>query len=138
MFLERLFQKSGVQLMKKNLDAAALKQRTIASNIANINTPGYQRKDVIFSEQLQKSINSQKTSTKITNPRHIPISGSNIDRIQPEIVTDSSTELSIGVNNVDIDQEMAELATNQMNFSATATLIARRFRGLKAAIKGRV
>ena len=138
MFLERLFQKSGVQLMKKNLDAAALKQRTIASNIANINTPGYQRKDVIFSEQLQKSINSQKTSTKISNPRHIPISGSNIDGIQPEIVTDTSSDLSSGVNNVDIDQEMAELAKNQMNFAATATLIARRFRGLKAAIKGRV
>ena len=56
MFLERLFQKSGVQLMKRSLDAAALKQRTIASNIANINTPGYQRKDVVFAEKLQEKL----------------------------------------------------------------------------------
>jgi len=138
MILERLFQKSGIQIMKKNLDAASLKQRTIASNLANLNTPGYQRKDVVFQEKLQESLNDQMSSGRVTNPKHIPITGSTVNSINPKIVTDTSSDLASGVNNVDIDQEMAELAKNQMNFAATATIIARRFRGLKAAIKGRV
>ena len=38
------------------LDGLALRQRTIASNIANVNTPGYTAKRVIFEDALAKSV----------------------------------------------------------------------------------
>jgi flagellar basal-body rod protein FlgB len=138
MFLERLFQKTGIQVMKKGLDATALRQKVIASNMANVSTPGYKRKEVVFEQKLQESLSENVIGGKISNSKHIPIGKSRFSSINPEVVTDNSPELASGVNNVDVDLEMAELAKNQIQFSATATVIARRFRGLKAAIKGRV
>ena len=137
MFLERLFQKTGIQVMKKELDATTLRQKAIASNMANVSTPGYKRKEVVFEQKLQESLNENIIGGKMSNPKHIPIGKSRFGSVNPEIVTDNSPELVSGVNNVDVDQEMAELAKNQIQFSATATVIARRFRGIKAAIKGR-
>lgn len=137
MFLERIFQKTGIDLMKRGLDANALRQKAIASNMANVSTPGYKRKEVVFEEKLQESLNENRIGGRMTNSKHIPIGKSQYDSIEPEIVADNSPNLASGVNNVDVDQEMAELAKNQIQFSATATVIARRFRGIKAAITGR-
>lgn len=137
MILGRLFRKSGIQFMKKGLDAGALRHTAISSNIANIGTPGYKRKEVIFEEKLQESLSGNSIPGRITNPRHIPIGVSDINRVEPEIVTDDSTDLTSGVNNVDIDMEMADLVKNQIQFSATAKVMAKRFKGLKSAINGR-
>ena len=49
-------------LMKIGLDATELRGRTIANNIANINTPGYKRRYVSFEESLQNEISSAKLS----------------------------------------------------------------------------
>ena len=52
-------------LMKSGLNAAQLRSKTIANNIANINTPNYKRKYVKFEEtlnKLNKSIDILKTS----------------------------------------------------------------------------
>lgn len=125
-------------MLKKSMDAGSLRQKAIASNVANIGTPGYRRREVVFEEKLQESLSDHTLRGKMTHPRHIPIGREKFEQITPELITDDSGELSSGVNNVDIDEEMATLAKNQIQFSATATLIARRFRGLKSAIKGRI
>lgn len=137
MFLDRLFQKTGIQIMNKSLDATTLRQKAIASNISNVSSPGYRRKEVVFEQKLQESLNKNIIAGKITNSKHIPIGKSRFGSINPKIMTDNSPDLASGVNNVDVDQEMAELAKNQIQFSATATVMARRFKGIKAAIKGR-
>jgi len=137
MILERLFQKSDIPLLKNSLDAAALRHEVLASNIANVSTPGYQRKDVVFEEKLQESMNNAQITGTRTLPQHLPIGNSRSAETQAEVVVDSSKELASGVNNVDMDMEMSELAKNQIEFSAAASIIARRFRGLKDAILGR-
>ncbi len=136
MILERLFQKSDIPLLKNSLDAAALRHEVISSNIANVGTPGYQRKSVVFEEQLQASIGNAQLSGERTLPQHLPIGKSQPAETQAKVVVDSTTEMASGVNNVDMDLEMSELAKNQIEFSATATIIARRFRVLKEAIVG--
>jgi flagellar basal-body rod protein FlgB len=50
------------ELLKKSLDAAALRQRVIAHNIANINTKGFKRSDVVFEEKLLPFSYIQKRS----------------------------------------------------------------------------
>ena len=54
MFLERLFQKAGIQLLNKSLKADSLRHEAISGNIANIGTPGYQRKEVVFEEIIPR------------------------------------------------------------------------------------
>ena len=47
-------------LMKMGLDATELRSRTIANNIANINTPNYKRRYVTFEDSLKNEINGAK------------------------------------------------------------------------------
>ena len=63
------------------LDKAALTQKVIASNIANVNTPGYRRLSVSFNSVLRKA----ETNIKRTDPRHFPLQNVN-ESIEPEIV----------------------------------------------------
>ena len=137
MILDRLFQRAGIQLLKRSLGAASLRQETIASNIANVTTPGYQRKEVQFQEKLKESMQESHIAGVRTDSRHIQIGSTKTAEINPQVEVDTSEDAASGINNVDVDKEMADLAKNQIYFSATATLVARKFRGLKAAIRGR-
>jgi len=137
MILDRLFQKAGIQLLNKSLKAASLRHEAISGNIANIGTPGYQRKEVGFEDKLQESMQAVHIRGKRTDSRHIELGISRFTEVTPQIVTDESNDSDNGINNVDIDMEMADLAKNQIHFTASATLMARKFRGLKSAIQGR-
>lgn len=64
------------------LDGLALRQRTIASNIANVNTPGYHAKRVMFEEALSKSVaagNGQVTSTTARSLEPTRLDGNNVN-----------------------------------------------------------
>ena len=53
----KLVDSNHTNLLKTALDAYALRQKAIASNVANIDTPGYKRLEVPFESQLQKAQN---------------------------------------------------------------------------------
>jgi len=76
---------SGMALMEKGLDAAALRNTVIANNLANVDTPGYKRSEVAFEDVFRKALNG-KSGLKgaVTNERHIPIGGQkNIAGVNP-------------------------------------------------------
>ena len=70
MILERLFQKAGIQLLKKSLKAASLRHEAISGNIANIGTPGYQRKEVGLEYKRQEVRQAVEQRGKETDSRH--------------------------------------------------------------------
>ena len=130
-----LFDNKPNILLEKMLDKAALSQRVIAANVANIGTPGYRRRAVSFEEKLQRAMRPGLQKLKTTHPRHLP--GSDIIRkIKPEVVYVEDGYWN-GINNVNIDEEMVELAKNQLDFDIAATLLNRRFTALRTAIRGR-
>jgi flagellar basal-body rod protein FlgB len=130
-----LFNKTSIPLLGKLADLAALRQKLIASNIANVNTPGYQERQIDFDGELKKAIGKPKINAVVTNPRHIPLRVS--QNAAPEVKSIEETENSTGVNSVDIEEQMAELAQNQLVFNFGATMLTKNFQGLKAAIRGR-
>ena len=84
------------------LRGASLRQTLLTSNMANVNTPGYQRKDVDFHAQLQAA---------------------QADGMTPEQVSFSPTTEADRVvrpdgSGVDADQEAAALATNALEYQA--------------------
>ncbi len=135
-----LFNRTKIPLLEKALDVYSLRQRTIASNIANIGTIGYRRVDVKFEDELAKESSGELIKGVRTNERHIPIGSKGISEIEPEVVQEASMyntdPLASGVNNVDIDYEMVELAKNQIRYKLAARLIAESFRGIQKSIKG--
>lgn len=101
------------ELIKKGLDVSALRQKAIASNIANINTPDYKVNKVEFEEYLNKSMD--KVSLNKTHDEHFGIS--NILDIEPKMEKRETTSLNQNGNNVDIDIEMTELAANEIYYN---------------------
>lgn len=128
---------TAIPVLKKSLDVASVRQKVIANNIANITTPGYKRAEVSFEEELTKALGHNKLKGYTTHPHHIPVGKPEFDDLQPKVSTPEDDSLASGVNNVDIDHEMAELAKNQISYSFSARLISRKFKDLALAIRGR-
>ncbi len=135
--LDTLFNKLNVSGFARVLDAYAARQKAIAENIANVSTPGYQAKDVDFAKMLQERGDQNDLTGLRTEERHIPLGGES-PSANPTWVTDESQNLMSGENNVDIDQEMAKSAANQLYYMATSKLVAAKFKALQMVIRGRV
>ncbi|KAA3615454.1 MAG: flagellar basal body rod protein FlgB [Calditrichaeota bacterium] len=137
MLLKAIFDHTKIPLLNKSLKASAVRQRVRANNIANANTKGYQRLEVRFEEDLRKALGKRNVVGSQTHARHIPVGSRRIVDLEPEVFTPDDPSDPSGVNNVDIEHEMAELAKNQLIYTAAAKFAARNFQKIKSAIKGR-
>ncbi|MER3472487.1 MAG: flagellar basal body rod protein FlgB [Armatimonadota bacterium] len=117
-------------LLKQALLACALRQEVLAHNIANVNTPGYRRKDVSFEQFLRAA---QVAPLQTTDPRHYALPPFRSAESQTEI---EDAPMRPDGNTVDIDYEMAQLAENQIRFQALSQLITGRYQSLKLVITG--
>ena len=124
-----------LSLVERALDYASKRQEALADNIANIDTPGYQRKDASFADVLAAS-NGGDASGQLAgltaDPRDIPIGPRADGAIQVE--TDPSGPMRIDGNNVDIDAEMARLAQNQVYYQTLTEIAGRQFSDMKYVI----
>lgn len=132
-----LFTHTSIPLLSKALDAYALRHKVIANNIANITTPGYRRGEVEFEEELREALDGRAIKGRTSHPRHIPIGARSLDDVQPKVIVPDDPSMASGLNNVSIEQEMAEAAKNQLRYQLAAQGIAGMFRALKLSITGR-
>ncbi|PRR70272.1 Flagellar basal body rod protein FlgB [Moorella humiferrea] len=110
-----MFMTPALYVLEKALDAATLRQRVIAHNVANVNTPGFKRSDVSFEEKLARALGVEPgVELYRTHPGHLPAGGL---ELTPEVVPDNSTTMRQDGNNVDIDREMVDLVQNSLNFN---------------------
>jgi len=79
-------------LMKMGLDATELRSRTIANNIANINTPNYKRRYVSFEESLKNEISNAKIEVKVDEDSIVREDGNNVD-LESEKVNQAAASL---------------------------------------------
>jgi len=114
------------------LNYSSLRQKVIADNIANVDTPNYKAKDVSFGAMLNNSIN-QSFSAKMTDQRHIAFQSISNN---PAIITQQNVEYNDNGNSVDMDKEMSNLATNQIYYSALTDRVNGMFSTLQTVIKG--
>jgi len=135
----KLFECTRIHLLSKALDAYTLRHKTIASNIANIESTGYKPLAVSFEDQLNASRRGAAVSTATTDARHIAIAGGDAADVNPvvhELPSLSQSNNPSDVNTVDIDNEMAELAKNQLRFKFAARLLAGTFKDIQESIRG--
>lgn len=140
----KLFEATKIPVLHRALDAYAMRQKVIAGNLANIATVGYRAKTVEFEEHLAAALRTGGTSSGVTHEGHIPLIAEVSSGVQATVVDARSPmvpgedQQSNGVNNVDLDNEMAELAKNQLRFKFSARLITDTFRGIQKSIRGTV
>ncbi len=120
----------------KSLDAGALRNRVIDENIANATTPGYQRKEVVFEDELKK-VFQKKIAGNADQPDQMPIpTGADVAKIQPQVVVPKDATLPGEINNVDIDKEMSKLAENQIQYDFSLRFVTYDNSQLQSAISG--
>ena len=112
---------------KSALDAGTLRQRTIAENIAHARTPGYRSQEVRFEELLSRAEQGAR-GMKQTRDGHMKKSEGSAVAPRPEVVFSRQAE-------VDIEREMVSLNENSIHYRAIAQMVARRYRGLRNAIR---
>ncbi|MCX7904167.1 MAG: flagellar basal body rod protein FlgB [Caloramator sp.] len=104
-------------MLKKSLDATSARGRVIAHNIANVNTKGYKAFRVVFEDKLRNILKGESLSLKVTNDKHLD-DGSSIENLNYDLKKDNSSSMRLDGNNVDIDNEMANLAANAILYNA--------------------
>jgi flagellar basal-body rod protein FlgB len=134
---ETMFDQTPIPVLLKSLDAGMLRSRTIANNIANVNTPGYQRVEVTFEDELRKALDTTKLKGTRTNEKHLPLGKLDFSELNPKVEKPVDPTLPSGVNNVDIDSEMAKLAENQLLFNFSAKFLKGTYTKLNAAIQAK-
>lgn len=135
--LDGIINRTPIPILHKILNVSSKRYEAIASNIANVQTPGYQRKDVQFDELLKESIKQDSIQGLRSDPGHLPVGEHKRTSVLPAMEVLNSKESSPQQNNVKIEKEMTDLASNQQVYATVARMIAGNFKSLSASIKGR-
>jgi flagellar basal-body rod protein FlgB len=120
---------SNIRVLQDFIDYCSLRNKVISKNIANIGTENYKREDVVFKDLLNDNISQLKT----TEPKHF---GQVNFESENTIKVDESKDMVSGINNVNIDEEMAELAKNTLQFKLASKKIGDYYKTLQGVIKG--
>lgn len=141
------------RVMNKALDGLSKRHQAIASNLANVDTPHYKRRDVSFEGALSKALQEAKGRTgakrhpasneeplamQVSRPGHIPIGhvSRSLDEVQPEVTESDSVSFRNDGNSVDVETEMVQLAENTQRYLAISNLQSRTFRSIRSVITG--
>ena len=136
--LEKIFfNKTTLPLLSRTMDAAMLRSRVISNNIANVTTPGYRRVEVSFEEQLRTALDRTRLMGTKTDGQHLDMGRKNLSEVNAEAYHPYDPTQPSGVNNVDIDMEMAKLAETQIQYNYAIKFGQGLFRKLNAAIQGK-
>jgi flagellar basal-body rod protein FlgB len=113
----------------RELTRAVAKQTVAASNLANIDTPGYRTKEVRFEDALDNELSAG--SLKATNSRHFGVVDA-ADRSDTVDANGLSTRRD--GNNVQVDHELLALNSAAGDFTAAQTVLSAKFRLVRYAI----
>lgn len=120
-----------VNVLDKAADASWKRENLITNNLANVDTPGYKRKDLNFETVLQEQIGRTKYRSLDEKLKQI-----DLGQLDPYVYTDAANfSYRMDGNNVDIDTEEVELASEQIKYQALTTGISKEFERMRTAIK---
>lgn len=100
--------------LEKYMDVLAARQKLVASNIANVDTPGFKTQDLDFQSEFNRLASGESTS------------------VHPQEVT--GLRVKNDGNSVNLDREARLLSENSIRFSVASNLMKGQLRMLKSAI----
>jgi flagellar basal-body rod protein FlgB len=110
------------------MSGLAARQRAIASNVANVDTPGYKASEVRFEDVLKNAASQAKPGASINM--------SALDAAARVTTPIDATALRADGNNVDVDQQMEMLSEANLSYSALTQAMSTRLGILRSVIKG--
>ena len=100
--------------------AENLRQKTIANNIANHETPGYRRLDVKFEEILAKSLDEDGSVEA--------------NDLEPLLFSPKDSQVKENGNDVNMETEVGQLIDNSMKYKAYVRMLNKKYQQIESAI----
>lgn len=125
--IDPIFQTDNYQLARKLLDASALRQEAIATNVANAETPGFRRLDIApdFATQLKARMDSGDFAASA-------------DSISPTLSEDQTARsVRPDGNTVEMERELLAMNRNAVEYDYLSDVVSNNLKQLKLAITGR-
>lgn len=133
----QIFNKTAA-VLEESLNLRMQRHMVTLANVTNSMTPGYRALGFDFEKQLQSAIdNSEQMNMKTTDPRHIKNPGLSADGVlKPDMYVKPTESIGNDGNTVDVDQEMTQMAANQIVYRATIEILNRQLGMLRYGING--
>ena len=132
MFIERLLNQGNAPLLEQMLRFTEARQRLLIENGANIDTPGYQMKDLDareFQQMLAKRVEQRDSSA----PGSV-----SFEDITQDVQNPHSSMMFHDRNNRSVEQLMADNAKNAMFHNMIVELLRKQYGAMEMALKERV
>ncbi len=123
---------NAVEQLSRGLSLASMRHGVLAQNIANVDTPGYRARDLVFDDTLKALAAPSGGQLSPQGPGAV-VAG----RTARVVATTDATARPDG-NTVHLDHQMARIAENTLYQHTLVQLLAGQFNALKQAISGRV
>ena len=106
--------------LNAGIKSESLRQKAIANNVANLQTPGYRRVDVKFQDILAKAMESSDSM--------------DINEIEAEIYEPNATPVKSNGNDVNLEFEVGQMVKNNLRHKALTRLLAKKYQQIDLAI----
>ena len=118
-------------MLDRAADASWTRETVIGNNIANVDTPGYKRQDVAFEDVLKRELKSSKYDTL-----QKAVDNVSLNKLEGRTYTDyASYSYRLDGNNVDIDTENVELASEQLRYQTLTSAVSNEFTRMNTAMQ---
>jgi flagellar basal-body rod protein FlgB len=139
--IANLFDSTTIPVLQEVVNFSQARHTVLAGNIANMDTPGYKVRDISvedFQSRLRQAIDDRRQPPDVEQPPSPGEVGLNNTEPLAEIAKNSKTILHHDQNNVSIEQQVTEMAKNQMQHNLALSIMVKQFQQLEVAISGRV
>lgn len=151
-----------MEITRLGMDGLMQRQHAVASNIANVMTPGFQRKEVAFESQLSEIMENEDLKDYIKGQNSIDykppmvdvftgevhtyrtptlqekayLQSNTFEQFNPQVVTDVYSGTDATGNNVELEREMMDLSKTGTRYMVLSNLERRSFTSISEAIRG--
>jgi len=133
---QNLFERANLDHLKKALTVYARRQRVTAENVANVETRGYRAQEYKFEEMLRKAQGNNLAGQQ-SRPGHLPVGRQGIGQTNGEVRLQESG-FDNGINDVNVDQEMTDIATTELSYRLATRVLSMKYNVLRESISGRI
>jgi flagellar basal-body rod protein FlgB len=132
-----------IQGVERSLDALSMRHSAVASNIANINTPGYQKVEVNFEDALIDALN--RSTPALASGEAAMMDGMEITYVSQNVMLSWQPVMSkspagaqrLDGNKTTVETEMSGMAYNAVKYNALASVVAKEMQLLKSVAQAK-
>lgn len=110
-----------IELLQAGIKAEYLRQKAIASNVSNIETPGYRRVDVNFEDVLAKAVDKDGQFDPAD--------------IEPEFYNPKNTPVKANGNDVTLESEVGQMVQNSLRHKAYVRILSKKYSQMTMALQ---